>query len=127
MRLEGKVAVVTGGGNGIGRACCERFAAEGADVVVADVLPGPAEETVAAVEALGRRAIVVVADAASAADNETTMQTAVERFGRLDVLVTSAGISGKGYVSDGDTQAQVDRMASGGSALTDPATAFIEL
>ena len=127
MRLEGKVAVVTGGGNGIGRACCERFAAEGADVVVADVLPGPAEESVAAVEALGRRAVAVVADAASPADNERTMQVAVDELGRLDVLVTSAGISGKCYVSDGDTQAQVDRMASGGSALTDPATAFIEL
>jgi NAD(P)-dependent dehydrogenase (short-subunit alcohol dehydrogenase family) len=69
----------------------------------------------------------VVADAASAADNETTMQRALDEMGRLDVLVTSAGISGKGYVSDGDTQAQVDRIVEGGSALGDPATAFIEL
>jgi NAD(P)-dependent dehydrogenase (short-subunit alcohol dehydrogenase family) len=46
MRLEGKVAVVTGGGNGIGRACCERFAQEGANVVVADVLDDPGAETV---------------------------------------------------------------------------------
>jgi len=88
MRLEGKVAVVTGGGNGIGRACCERFAAEGADIVVADVLDGPTRETVAAVEALGRRAVAVVADAASAADNEATMQLALDQLGRLDVLVT---------------------------------------
>lgn len=125
MRLEGKVAVVTGGGNGIGRACCERFAAEGADVVVADVLDGPGQEVVAAVEAAGRRAIFVHADAASPEDNETTMQRAVDELGRLDVLVTSAGISGKGYVSDGDTQAQLERSASSGSGALDPAQAFM--
>jgi NAD(P)-dependent dehydrogenase (short-subunit alcohol dehydrogenase family) len=127
MRLEGKVAVVTGGGNGIGRACCERFAAEGADVVVADLMEGPAAEVVAAVEAAGRRAVFVRADAASADDNEATMQRALDEFGRLDVLVTSAGISAKGYVSDGDTKAQLERMASGGSVMLDPVAAFTEL
>ena len=124
MRLEGKVAVVTGGSNGIGRACCERFAAEGADIVIADLLEGPAAEVVAAVEASGRRAVFVRADAASPDDNEATMQRALDEFGRLDVLVTSAGISGKGYVSDGDTQAQLERMSEGGSALLDPVAAF---
>jgi NAD(P)-dependent dehydrogenase (short-subunit alcohol dehydrogenase family) len=128
MRLQGKVAVVTGGGNGIGRACCERFAAEGADIVVADLMEGPGNDVVAAVEALGRSAVFVRADAASAADNEATMQAAVDRFGHLDVLVTSAGISGKGYVSDGDVAGTLERMASGGgSALADPATAFLEM
>ena len=127
MRLEGKVAVVTGGGNGIGRACCERFAAEGADIVVADLMEEPAREVIALVEAAGRRAVFVRADAASPADNELAMQRAIDEFGRLDVLVTSAGISGKGYVSDGDTQAQIERMASGGSAVLDPVAAFTEL
>jgi NAD(P)-dependent dehydrogenase (short-subunit alcohol dehydrogenase family) len=126
MRLQGKVAVVTGGGNGIGRACCERFAAEGADVVVADLMDGPGHEVVAAVEAAGRRGIFVRADAASPEDNEEVMQRAVDELGRLDVLVTSAGISGKGYVSDGDTQAQLERMAAGGSALADPVRSFTE-
>ena len=126
MRLQGKVAVVTGGGNGIGRACCERFAAEGADIVVADVMEGPGNEVVAAVEALGRSAVFVRADAASPDDNEATMQAAVDRFGRLDVLVTSAGISGKGYVADGDVAGTLERMASeGGSVMTDPAAAFL--
>jgi NAD(P)-dependent dehydrogenase (short-subunit alcohol dehydrogenase family) len=119
--------VVTGGGNGIGRACCERFAAEGADIVVADVMEGPGRDVVAAVEALGRSAVFVKADAASAADNEATMQTAVDRFGHLDVLVTSAGISSKGYVSDGDVAGTLERMGAGGSALADPATAFLEM
>ena len=126
MRLDGKVAVVTGGGNGIGRACCERFAAEGADVVVADVLEGPAKEVVAAVEALGRRAIFVRADATSVEDNETTMQRALDELGGLHVLVTSAGISGKGYVSDGDTDAQVSRMAGNAEVALDPVRSFTE-
>jgi NAD(P)-dependent dehydrogenase (short-subunit alcohol dehydrogenase family) len=127
MRLQGKVAVVTGGGNGIGRACCERFAAEGADVVVADVLEGPGLEVVAAVEAAGRRARFVRADATSVDDNEAVMQCALDELGRLDVLVTSAGISGKGYVSDPDTSAQIERMASGGSAALDPVASFVDL
>lgn len=126
MRLQGKVAVVTGGGNGIGRACCERFAVEGADVVVADVLDGPGHQVVAAVEAVGRRGIFVRADASSPEDNEATMQAAVDRFGHLDVLVTSAGISGKGYVSDGDTAAQLARMSENPMSA-DPAQAFTEL
>jgi NAD(P)-dependent dehydrogenase (short-subunit alcohol dehydrogenase family) len=103
-RLEGKVAVVTGGANGIGRACCERFAAEGADVVVADLLEAPAKEVVAAAEAIGRRAIFHQLDATSAEDNETAMQRALDELGRLDILVTSAGISSKGYVSGGEIQ-----------------------
>ena len=98
-RLSGKVAVVTGGGNGIGRACCLRFAEEGADVVVADLLEEPGKEVVALVEGLGQRAIFVPADAASPEDNETIMQRAVDELGGLDVLVTSAGISMSGYRS----------------------------
>jgi NAD(P)-dependent dehydrogenase (short-subunit alcohol dehydrogenase family) len=102
-RLEGRVAVVTGGANGIGRACCERFAEEGADIVVADLLEGT--ETVAAVETAGRKAIAVRLDAASPDDNETMARTALDAFGRIDVLVTSAGISHGGYRS-GDLEGE---------------------
>jgi NAD(P)-dependent dehydrogenase (short-subunit alcohol dehydrogenase family) len=125
-RLDSKVAVVTGGGNGIGRACCERFAAEGADVVVADVLEGPSLEVVAAVEALGRRAVFHQLDATSPAQNEAAMQRAVDELGGLHVVVTSAGISGKGYVSDGDTSAAVSRITENAGALADPVTSFTE-
>src|SRR5687767_261836 len=99
VRLDGKVAVVTGGANGIGRACSRRFATEGADVLIADITDAAGAEVVAEVEALGRRAVYVHADATSQADNDAVMQTAVDQLGGLDVLVTSAGISMAGYVS----------------------------
>jgi NAD(P)-dependent dehydrogenase (short-subunit alcohol dehydrogenase family) len=89
-RLDGRTAVVTGGANGIGRACCVRFADEGANVVVADLLD--ASETVALVKERGREALSVQLDATSEASNEAMTQTATERFGRIDVLVTAAGI-----------------------------------
>jgi len=125
-RLEGKVAVVTGGGNGIGRACCERFAEEGADVVVADVLEEAGAGTVGAVEGLGRKAVFVRADATSAADNETIMQTAVATLGGLDVVVTAAGVSHAGYRS-GDLQASLERLGQGRAFATDLARFFADL
>ena len=86
-RLDGKVAVVTGGANGIGRACCERFAEEGADVVVADVSDDAGAETVALVEKLGRRAVYVRCDATSAADNDAVMAA---RGRRISAVSTSS-------------------------------------
>lgn len=94
MRLEGKVAVVTGGGRGIGRAIALRFAAEGADVVVnyrAD--EAAAQETAAAVAATGRRALCVRADVTRRDEVRALFARTVERFGRLDLLVNNAGIN----------------------------------
>lgn len=125
-RLAGRVAVVTGGGNGIGRACCERFAEEGADVVVADLLEEAAAETVAAVEAQGRKALMLTMDAASAADNEAVMQQAVDTFGSIDVLVTAAGISHAAYRS-GDRSGDMDLVARAAEGIMDPPKPFLEL
>jgi NAD(P)-dependent dehydrogenase (short-subunit alcohol dehydrogenase family) len=130
-RLDGKVAVVTGGANGIGRACCERFAEEGADVVVADLLDDAAAETVAAVERHGRKALFVHADATSREDNAAVMQHAVDALGGLDVLVTAAGVSHAGYRS-GDVQHTMREMAGGSAGIdparvVDPARSFVEL
>ncbi len=122
-RLAGKVAVVTGGANGIGRACCERFAAEGADVVIGDVQP--ADETVAAVVSHGRRALARHLDAASPTANEALMQGAVDEFGGLDVVVTAAGISHAAYRS-GDVANDLARLADPGRAATDPARQFAD-
>jgi NAD(P)-dependent dehydrogenase (short-subunit alcohol dehydrogenase family) len=98
-RLEGKTAVITGGASGIGRATALRFAQEGAHVVVADLNPDRAAETVAAVKGLGRRSIAVRADTSQEADNEALADAAFSEFGSVDVLVAAAGISHALYVS----------------------------
>jgi NAD(P)-dependent dehydrogenase (short-subunit alcohol dehydrogenase family) len=92
MRLKNKVAIVTGGASGIGRATAVCFAAEGARVAVVDVNQTEGMETVGAIEAAGGEARFVCADVSVEAD-VAAMTTAVERdFGRLDVLVNCAGI-----------------------------------
>ncbi|GAA1386032.1 glucose 1-dehydrogenase [Pseudonocardia kongjuensis] len=89
--LEGRVAVVTGGASGIGRATAERFAQEGADVVVGDI--APADETVALVEKAGRSALYVRTDTTDEQQCDALVAAAVERFGRVDVGVASAGVA----------------------------------
>ena len=121
-RLDGRTAVVTGGANGIGRACCVRFAEEGANVVVADLLDS--SETVALVKDCGREALSVQLDATSQESNEAMAQAATERFGRIDVLVTAAGILHANAVSgdvDRDRQMLMDsvsRMGQPGASIT---------
>jgi 3-oxoacyl-[acyl-carrier protein] reductase len=89
-RLEDKVALITGAGSGIGRASAERFAAEGAQVAVVD-LKGAAE-TVAAIEAAGGEAIALTTDVADEDAVAAMAEVALERFGRVDVLMNNAGI-----------------------------------
>lgn len=125
-RLDSKVAVVTGGANGIGRACAELFAREGADVVVADVADDAGKEAVAAIEALGRRAWYVHCDATSEQDNESAMQLAVDELGALDVAVTAAGITHFGYRS-GDLQAELEHVAKLGIIELDPPRQFLAM
>lgn len=125
-RLEGKVAVVTGGGNGIGRSCCERFAEEGANVLVADLLDEPGAETVARVKERGREALFVHIDASSQADNETMAATAVERFGQIDILVTAAGISHADYVS-GEHRVEQQMLEEGLRRIQEPWVTLTEL
>ena len=125
-RLAGKVAFVTGGGNGIGRACAALFAAEGARVLVADLLVAPAEETVAAITAAGGEAIATELDAADPAGNEAAVQLAVDRLGGLDVVVTAAGISHADYRS-GDRDADAQMLAQAVEGALDPAGRFVDL
>ena len=122
-RLDCKVAVVTGGANGIGRACAERFAQEGADVVIGDILDGA--DAVDGITAMGRRAVARHLDVRSADDNEALMQTAVDELGGLDVVVTAAGISHAAYVS-GDESNRREQLAAM-STQTDLPTQFAQL
>jgi NAD(P)-dependent dehydrogenase (short-subunit alcohol dehydrogenase family) len=92
MRLEGKVAVITGGARGIGGATARLFAHEGAKVVIGDMLQSEGDETVAAIRAAGGEAIFVRTDVSSAADCAALMSAAVETLGRINVLVTCAGV-----------------------------------
>jgi glucose 1-dehydrogenase len=92
MRFAGQVAIVTGGGNGIGRACAEAFAAEGAAVAVADIDRAAGAGVVAAIEDAGGRAIFVETDVGDAAQAQRLVERTLAAFGRLDVLINNAGI-----------------------------------
>ena len=93
MRLLDTVALVTGGGSGIGRTICERFAREGARVVVADIRPEPAAETAQRITAAGGDAIGVPVDVAKADSVAAMAGAALERYEQVDLLVNNAGLS----------------------------------
>ncbi len=93
MRLENKIALITGSSQGIGRGIALRFAQEGADVVINyNRTAKGAEEALREVEATGRRGLIVQADLGNTADIKRLVHTAVEHFGRLDILVNNAGL-----------------------------------
>jgi glucose 1-dehydrogenase len=98
-RLEGRVAVITGGSSGIGRGACLRFAREGARIVIADTYRDGGERTAAEIKQQGGDAIFIRTDTGSPADNDAMAQKAVDKYGRLDILIASAGISHAGYDS----------------------------
>jgi glucose 1-dehydrogenase len=93
MKLEGKVALVTGSSQGIGQAIAIRLAQEGADILI-DYRSHPegAEETLAKVEATGRKGLVVKADLGVVSEVRQMVESAIQHFGKLDILVNNAGL-----------------------------------
>lgn len=92
QRLEGKVAIVTGGGAGIGEAICKKFAKEGAAVVVAGLPDDPVQDVAHEIVKAGGRAVSFRGDVAVFATAEECVQLAVKEFGQLDILINNAGV-----------------------------------
>lgn len=112
MRFDNKVAVVTGAGSGIGRATALRFAREGARVVAADKNGDSARQTVATIQDTGGQATALAVDVARAADVEAMITSAVEAYGRIDVLHNNAGVFPRGRpVTDWDEETWDSVMA----------------
>jgi 3-oxoacyl-[acyl-carrier protein] reductase len=91
VMLQDKVAIVTGGGRGLGKAYCLRMAEEGAKMVVADILEKEAGETASEIKAKGGEAIAVKADVTSEEETRRMAEETVNKFGRIDILVNNAG------------------------------------
>jgi len=93
LRLAGKVALVTGAAQGIGRAIALLLAQNSADIVVSDINLEKAEETAKEIEGTGQRAMAIKVDVAHSGEVERMVQTILERFGHIDILVNNAGIA----------------------------------
>src|SRR6266446_4864680 len=91
--LNGKIAILTGAGRGIGAAAARIFGAEGALVVVSDLDPNPAEETAGAIRSAGGKAIVVAGDVTDPAFPSQLLKATLDAFGTLDIIVNNAGYS----------------------------------
>jgi meso-butanediol dehydrogenase / (S,S)-butanediol dehydrogenase / diacetyl reductase len=111
MRLKQKVCIITGGGSGIGRATSLLFADEGAQLVIADKRATSAQAVASECASRGAQAMAVEANVASAPDVKRMIEQAVERFGRLDVLVNNAGYGIPGTVVETDEDAWDALMA----------------
>ena len=101
MRLRDRVSLVTGAGSGIGRAVALRFAKEGASVAASDISSANARHTASMIEELGGRAISLVGDVSGAEDAERMVRATATEFGRLDIVVNSAGISARNALPEG--------------------------
>ena len=111
MRLEGKVAIVTGAASGMGAATARRFAKEGARVVIADTLEDDGSKVAADITRANGTAEFMRLDVTNEADWKTVVDATVQKYGRLDILVNNAGISGSAVSDMLDTDAWDRLMA----------------
>jgi 3-oxoacyl-[acyl-carrier protein] reductase len=103
--IDGKVAILTGSGRGIGAATAKMFGAEGASVVVSDLDPAPAEETAAAIRAAGGKAVMVAGDVTDPAFPAQLVKATLDAFGGIDIIVNNAG-----YTWDAVIQNMTDKQ-----------------
>ena len=110
-RLEGRVALVTGGASGIGKATCYRFTEEGARVVLTDVQDEAGELVVKHLQELGREAVYLHQDVSSEEDWQAAVECALETYGALDILVNNAGIGDLGTIEDTTMESYLHTVA----------------
>ena len=105
-QMEGKVAVITGGASGIGLACAKRFAEEGAEIMIADLVASRCEEAASEIRrTTSGRALFVETNVCDETDIEALADKTIEEFGRIDCLVAAAGVSSANYVSGSTNEA----------------------
>lgn len=111
MGLEGRVAVVTGGGRGIGRGCALALAKKGADIALTYRKDDDAAaKTKTDIEALGRRALTIQADVGKEDDVKAMVKRAMDEFGRIDILICNAGIASRGNTIHDTTTEEIRRV-----------------
>ena len=110
MRLNGKIAIVTGAGSGFGEGIAERFAAEGARVVVNDVNTDNGERVAAAIRATGGDASFVRADVSRGADVKALLERTLDTYGGLHIVVNNAGVSHRNQPLLDVSEAEFDRV-----------------
>jgi len=112
MRLKGKVAIITGAGSGLGRATAVLFAREGAKVVVTANKENDGQQTVKSIKGAGGDAILVRVDVTRAINVEKAVKAAVDKYGKLDILINNAGMPGPGKPIADITEEEWNRVVS---------------
>jgi 3-oxoacyl-[acyl-carrier protein] reductase len=110
MRLDGKVAIVTGAGSGFGEGIAKRFAEEGSKVVVNDIVEAAAQRVASEIKAVGGTADAVIADVSRDADVKRLVESALTTFGRLDIVVNNAGTTHRNRPMLEVDEAEFDRI-----------------